>query len=172
MTMQKMLKRVYHNMDGSEVAMEYSRRHGINSLAVLTVYDDDTAEKVACHLAPQIENKTVIEIGGGIGLLAFHLGVYAKHVWCIEANPAWAWTFVGCLYASKPKNVSYLFGAAEEFIGRLHGDVAIFCTHSDTTGMKRIGEQFAPTVIDVYGDIIRADPSRFDSLAWQLRALT
>lgn len=165
------LAHVYGEMDGSEVALKYSERHGIKSLAVLTVHDDETAALIAEYLAPRIEGRTVVEVGGGIGLLAFHLGMYAKRVYCIEANPAWAWTFACCLYQSKPKNVSYLFGSADEFIGRIKGNVAVFCTHSDVVGMRRMGERFADEVIDVWGEIINVDPSRFDRLAVRLREL-
>lgn len=142
-------------MDGSEDAMEYSRRHGIDSAAILTVYDDETAGLIALSLREKIEGKTVVEIGGGIGLLAFHLGVYAKRVYCIEANPMWAWTFAMLLLKNKPVNVSYLFGSAQEFVGKIAGDVALFCTHSDAAGMKIVGRGFAPEVIDVYEDYVR-----------------
>lgn len=165
-----MLSHVYENMEGSELSLEYSERHGIKAAAVLTVYNDEFAGMVADYLAPRIEGRTVVEIGGGIGLLAFHLGRYAKRVYCIEANPMWAWTFACVLLSKKPKNVSYLFGSADEFIGRIRGNVALFCTHSDVAGMKRMGERFADTVIDVHGEIIAVDPSRFDSLAVKLRA--
>ncbi len=160
---------VYEAMEDSEMALEYFDRHGIESAAVLTIYDGETAELVAERLAPRIEGKTVIEIGGGIGLLAFHLGNYAKRVYCIEANPAWAWSFVKCLYKMKPKNVSYLFGAAEEFVGDIKADAALFCTHSGVTAMKETGRKFAPVVIDVYGEMIEDNPKGFDQLAIALR---
>lgn len=150
----QMLDRVYAEMDGSEFQMDYSRRHGIKSAAILTVFDDDSASSIAAYLAPRIEGRTVIEIGGGIGLLALHIGLYAKRVYCFEANPSWASTFVAVLLASKPKNVSYLFGAADEFAGQIHGDVAIFCTHSDAAGMHKTGKLFCREVIDVYGEIV------------------
>ena len=172
MSLDGILNKVYENMDGSEIAMKYSERHGVESQGVLTVYDDRTAGLIAEHLAPRITGKVVVEIGGGIGLLAFHLGVYAKQVYCIEANPAWAWVFVGCLYANKPKNVSYLFGAADEFVGRIRGDVVLFCTHSGVEDMKREGKRFADTVIDVYGELIESDPDKFDKTARMLRPFT
>jgi hypothetical protein len=164
-----MLTQVYEAMEGSELAEEYSVRHGIDSAAVLTVYDDETAGLIASYLAPRIEGRVVVEIGGGIGLLAMHLAMHAKRVYCIEANPMWSWTFATVLLAKKPKNLSYLFGAADEFVGRIRGNVALFCTHSDKSGMKRIGERFADTVIDVYGEIIAREPDRFDPLARVLR---
>ncbi len=165
------LEALYETLEGSEMAEEYSRRHDIESLAVLTIYNNETAKLVARSLAPRIEDKRVIEIGGGIGLLALHLGVYAEHVYCIEANPGWSWAFVGCLYAGKPKNVSYLFGAADEFAGQITADIALCCTHSGVMEMKRLWALFAPEVIDVYGEIINDGPEGFDQLAVALRKL-
>ena len=115
--------------------------------------------------------KTVVEIGGGIGLLALHLGLHAKRVYCIEANPMWSWIFATVLLQSKPKNVSFLFGAADEFLGTVKGDVAIYCTHSDVKGMGLVAAQFAPLVIDVYGELIKAAPESFDQSARALREL-
>lgn len=149
------LHHIYETMEGSEEMMAYSERHTVNSAAVLTVFTDETADLVARSLRPRIEGKTVVEIGGGIGLLAFHLGLYAKRVYCIEANPMWGWTFATLLLKRKPVNVSYLFGSAQEFVGKITGDVALFCTHSDASGMKIVGRGFAGEVIDVYREIVQ-----------------
>lgn len=73
----------------------YALRHGIESQEMLTVTDDEVANAIAESLAPRIADKTVIEIGGGIGLLALHMGFWAKRVFCIEANPIWAASFHG-----------------------------------------------------------------------------
>lgn len=163
------LTQVYEAMEGNELSEEYSERHGIKSAAVLTVYDDETAGLIASYLIPRIQGRVVVEIGGGIGLLAMHLAMHARRVYCIEANPMWSWTFATCLLAKKPKNLSYLFGAADEFIGRIRGNVALFCTHSDVAGMRRMGERFADEVIDVHGEIIALDPEKHDRLARKLR---
>ena len=149
-----LLARVYESMDGSELAMDYSARHDVESAAILTVFDDERADQIAGYLAPRIGGRIIVEIGGGIGLLAFHLGLYAKRVYCIEANPMWSWVFAGSLLAQKPKNVSYLFGSASEFYGLIHADVALFVTHSDAAGMREVGSHFAKTVIDVYNEIM------------------
>jgi hypothetical protein len=149
-----MLDQVYEHMEGSEVSLDYSRRHGISSAAILTVHTDEIADALAMHLAPRIEGRVVIEVGGGIGLLALHMAQYAKRVFCIEANPMWSWTFAAVLLARKPKNVSFLFGAADEFAGCIRGDVALFCTHSDAAGMRSVAGKFAREVIDVYGEIV------------------
>lgn len=163
------LDAVYSAMEGSDASIDYSIRHGIASAACLTVVDDETAGLIAEHLAPRIEGKTVVEIGGGIGLLGLHMGAIAKRVYCIEANPMWAWTFAGVLLRQKPKNVSYLFGAADEFLGAIKADVAVYCTHSDVKGMGLVAAQFAPIVIDVYGEIIKGAPHHFDEVARTLR---
>jgi hypothetical protein len=163
------LETIYNEMEGSESSMDYSERHNINAAAILTIADDETAGLMAEYLAPRIEGKTVVEIGGGIGLLALHMGSYAKRVYCIEANPMWAWTFAHLLLKQKPKNVSFLFGSADEFLGQISGDVAIYCTHSDVRGMGHVASHFAPLVIDVYSEMIAANPSGFDPLASELR---
>ncbi len=168
--MKQLLDKVYEAMDGSTASEEYSDRHGIRSAAVLTVYNDEHAALLAEHLAPRLAGKTVIEIGGGIGLLALHLGHVAKRVYCIEANPMWSWVFATSLLKAKPKNVSFLFGAADEFVS-LQCDVAMFCTHSDVAGMWATASRFAPTVIDVYSELIAANPEAFDENARRLRTI-
>lgn len=169
--MKEALNQVYEAMEGSEVSLAYSERHGIRSAAVLTITDDETAHLVALRLADRIEGKTVVEIGGGIGLLALHLGQFAKRVYCIEANAAWSWTFACLLLKDKPKNVSFLFGAADEFVGAIKADVAIYCTHSDVKGMGLVAAQFAPVVIDFWGEMIEKNPEHFDKQASFLRAI-
>lgn len=165
----KLFGEIYNAIEGSEKSMVYSDRHGIESQAVLTVTDDETASLIAERLAPRIEGKTVVEIGGGVGLLSLHMGLIAKRVYCIEANPLWSWTFAGKLLRVKPKNVSFLFGAADEFSGLIKADIAVFCTHSGIAAMKRAAAQFAPTVVDVYGELIAEAPENFDPIARVLR---
>lgn len=168
----QMLGQIYNEMEGSEASLDFSERHNINSAAVLTMTDDETAGLMAEYLASRIEGKTVVEIGGGIGLLALHMGHIAKRVYCIEANPMWSFAFTHLLLKSKPKNVSFLFGAADEFIGAIKGDVAVYLTHSDVKGMGLVAAQFAPIVVDVYSEMIAANPEAFDKTASFLRQLT
>ena len=165
--------KVYEAMEGSTESLAYSERHGIAAQAVLTVHDDETSWiDRRTHLAPRIEGKTIIEIGGGIGpTCACHLGHIAKRVYCIEEEPdkMVSWTFAAVLLKQKPKNVSFLFGAADEFLGCVKGDVALYCTHSDVNGMGLVAAQFAPLVIDVYGEIIKGNPRAFDEFARTMR---
>lgn len=165
----RMLSEVYNTMEGSETSMAFSERHNINAAAVLTVIDDETASLITEFIADRIEGKTVVEIGGGIGLLSLHMGRIAKRVYCIEANPMWSWIFAGVLLKEKPRNVSFLFGTADEFAGTIRGDVAVYCTHSDVQGMGLVASQFAPTVIDFYSELIAQNPSAFDANAIALR---
>lgn len=171
-TLRDTLDAMHEAMNGSAAAEAYSERHGIASADVLTVIDDEHAHLIAESLRPRIAGKTVIEIGGGIGLLALHMGHIAKRVYCIEANPIWSHAFAAVLLKQKPRNVSFLFGAADEFLGCIRGDVALYCTHSDVTGMGLVAAQFAPVVIDVYGELIAEAPEHFDELACALRAAT
>jgi hypothetical protein len=155
--------------DESTPYEKFAERHNIRAAPNLTVTDFEIAAMLADHLAPRIEGKTVIEIGGGIGMLALAMGAIAKRVYCIEANPLWSMTFAQFLLETKPRNVSYLCGAADEFVGCIRADVAIICTHSDVRGMKLVGAQFAPEVIDVYGEMIDANPDAFDPWARSVR---
>lgn len=149
-----MVDRAYESFEGSEDMMDYCERHGVESLGVLTVYDDDTAAGVANFLAPRITGKVVVEIGAGMGLLACHLALYAKHVYAIEANPIWASCFAVALLKAKPKNCTYILGSASEMNGLIRADVAIFCTHSGAESMRSAAQLFSPVAIDVYADVL------------------
>lgn len=132
----------------------------MRSAPFLTVADHETASLLTQHLAPRIAGRTILEIGGGIGLLSLHMAQVAKRVYCIEANPVWSFAFTELFLERKPKNLSFLFGAADEFIGCIKADVTIVCTHSDVQGMTLVGRQFSPNVIEVYGESSRQTPRR------------
>lgn len=166
------LNKAAQSVSDSEVGAAYFARHGVDAASILTVMDDEAANLIADYLEPRIAGKTVIEIGGGIGLLAMHMGSLAKRVFCIEANPIWAAAFAAILLANKPRNVSYLFGAADEFVGSVQGDVAVFCSHSGISSMTSVAAQMAPIVIDVYGEIMDSAPGKFDVFARTLRGMT
>jgi len=159
-------------LEGLELFQQYAAQHGIESASRLTVMDDETAALITKYLWPRIEGKTVIDVGGGIGLLSLHLGEVAARVYCVEANPVWASLFVAHFWAVKSKHVSYLFGAAEEFVGQLHADVAVFCTHSGVASLRAVAGKLATEVIDVYGEIIDGAPGQFHYLAQQLRRMS
>jgi hypothetical protein len=165
----KLLNKACLVIEDSAFGAVYAQRHGIQSASILTVCDDELAAGIARLIAPRIAGKTVVEIGGGIGLLAMHLADYADRIYCIEANPLWSSVFVNILLAQKPKNLSYLFGSADEFAGQITADVAIFATHSGIASMKKAGLLFAPLVIDIYGEMIADRPEAFDPVATLLR---
>jgi predicted RNA methylase len=157
------------NVKEPTVYERFAERHNIRALPRLTVTDFETAAAIADRLAPRIEGKTVVEIGGGVGMLSVAMGVIARRVYCIEANPLWSMMFAQFLLEKKPKNVSFLCGSADEFLGCIKGDVAVICTNSDVRGMKLTGAQFANSVIDVYGEMIEANPGAFDPWARSVR---
>jgi predicted RNA methylase len=99
----------------------FAERHNIRAAPNLTVTDFETAMLITERLAPRIESRTVVEIGGGIGMLAVAMGAVAKRVYCIEANPFWSMVFSQFLLEKKPLNVSFLCGAADEFVGCIKG---------------------------------------------------
>jgi hypothetical protein len=148
-----LLDRYYEQMEGSEVVEEYHNLHGTESLGILTVYDDDRAARIASHLRERIAGKVIVEIGGGIGLLACYLAQYAAQVICFEVDPAWMSCFVHVLYKKKPRNLTYVFGDARQ-LAMFRADIALFCTHSGHESLKEIGRLFAPEVIDVYAELV------------------
>jgi precorrin-6B methylase 2 len=156
-----------------QMALEaFSERHGITAAPTLTVIDDEIASLIVERLEPRILGKTVVEIGGGIGLLSLHMATVAKKVYCIEANPMWVFAFAELLLKRKPKNLSYLFGAADEFVGDIKGDLAIVFSHSGLSSMMSTAKQFAPVAVDFYGELVEANPLAFDSFARQARLFT
>jgi hypothetical protein len=165
-----MLSELQKIMSMSRAYSDFEERHNIRSTPILSVVQDDTAKSICQLLAPRITGKTVVEVGGGVGLLSLAMASVAKRVYCIEANPTWAAAWTQILIEEKPRNMSFLFGAADEFVGCIRGDVAVVCTHSDVEGMKLLGGQFAPDVVDVYGEMIDANPAAFDPLATRLRS--
>lgn len=165
---QTCVESIYEAFEGDEDLEEYCARHGVKSAGILTVLTDEHAALVADYLADRIRGKVVIEIGAGIGLLACHLADYAFKVYAIEANPLWASCFAVALMKKKPLNVTYILGAASEMEGILRGDVALFCTHSGADSMREAGAKFAPSVIDVYADLMG---SKFDKATNVLRRM-
>ncbi len=153
MTTETLLNGYYEAMSESPLADEYHRRHGLQSACILTVTDDEKADAIAEWLRPRIEGKVVVEIGAGIGLLACHMAQYAKRVYAIELDPAWTSVFVWQMYAKKPANLTFIFGKAEDS-PPIAADVALFCTCSGHAALWMAASRFAPTVIDVYNEIL------------------
>ncbi len=148
-----LLAAYYNAMDGSEMANAYHERHGTESACILTNFDDEHASLVTGYLEDRIAGKLVVEVGAGIGLLACHLATVARKVYAIEVDPAWTSCFVWELYATKPPNLTFIFGKAEE-APHIAADVALFCTHSGHEAMYRAASRFAPVVIDIYAELL------------------
>jgi precorrin-6B methylase 2 len=158
--------------DGRMALDAFADRHGISAAPNLTVLDDEVAGLIVARLEPRIRGRTVVEIGGGIGLLSLHMATVAKKVVCIEANPMWAFTFAELLLKLKPKNLTYIFGAADEVVDLIRGDIAIVCTHSGLSSMMSTARRFAPVAVDAYGELVEANPEAFDPFASRARLLT
>jgi predicted O-methyltransferase YrrM len=112
-----MISELYEIMHMLEAYSAFAERHNIRSAPILTVIEDETAELLCERLAPRIAGRTVVEIGGGIGILSLAMASVATRVFCIEANPMWAACWTQILLEKKPRNMNYLFGAADEFVG-------------------------------------------------------
>jgi len=72
---------------------------------------------------------------------------FAKQVYAIEADPAWAWVFTECLYQKKPSNLTYIFGTAESVANIIRGDVAVIFTRSGYEAMMAVADRICPEVI-------------------------
>ena len=108
------------DLSRSPIMDHYATRHAIKTAPNLTIRDDEIAHLTASYMHDRIAGKTVVEIGGGLGLI--------------------------------------------------RGNVAIFCSHSGISDLTRLARQFAPTVIDVWSEIISQNPEKFDQVARTLRS--
>lgn len=141
------IESIYETFDGSDLVSRFHDRHEIDSLLILTVGSYYGAQAEVQKLIPQIEGKTVVEIGAGVGMLALQMARYASHVFAIEADPAWSWVFTNCLYAIKPPNLTWIFGRAQDMVGLIHADIAVVYTRSDVKGMGAVARHMAPVLI-------------------------
>lgn len=144
------IEMVYESLEGNEEVETYMRRHNINSLGILTIYDSKKPFKALRIFGSSLRDKVVVEIGAGVGLAAIELAKIAKHVYAIEADPAWSWLFTKHLYKNKPTNLTWIFGNAEDMIGKIKADTAIIFTHSDLKNLQNLGLSFAPKSILAY----------------------
>jgi precorrin-6B methylase 2 len=138
---------IYNDLEGYEAMEEFHRKYMTPSLGVITVANKERVIKLLKELTPHIYQKTVIEIGAGVGLLALGMANIAKEVYAIEVDPAWSWAFTKILYELKKPNLTFIFGKAETMIGKLHGDIAVIVTRSGIEEMKSIGHKLADKVI-------------------------
>jgi precorrin-6B methylase 2 len=159
-------------MHRSEVSSAYAHRHEIHAAPTLTVTSEEIAAAIADRLEPRIRGKTIVDVGGGTGLLAVHLARVARRVFVIEANPIWTAAWLDLYHRRKPKNLSYLFGSASEFVGVVKADVAVVVTHSGLASMMEVAGKLATEVIDVYGEIVASNPAAFDVWAREARLRT
>ena len=165
--LQKALSAYYEAMDGNERVEAYHLAHGTQSAGILTCYDDEYCSLLADFLRDRLEGRVVVEIGAGIGLLACHVAQFARRIYAIEVDPGWAGIFATHLWERKPKNLTFIFGTADE-APPICADVAFFCTYSGRPSMYQAATRFAPVVIDVYAELHK-DDSRYKELEWAMQ---
>ena len=129
---------------------DYHARYMTPSMCVLTVLSKGDARRIVKPIRGAILNKTVVEIGAGVGYLALELAKYSPRVFAIEADPGWSWIFTKHLYELKPPHLTWIFGRAEEVARYLRADVAIIATRSGHEEMQDVARRMAPTVMDIY----------------------
>jgi hypothetical protein len=156
-------------MSRSNTASAYADRHTISSAPNLTVTTDEIAELITDYLEPRIRDKTVLDLGGGIGLLGIHMAAVARKVIVIEANPLWTLAWVELLQRKKPANLSYCFGTSAEFEGAFKADIVTVCSHSGVKDMLAAGRMFSENAIDVYGELVARNPAAFGAWAREER---
>ncbi len=132
--------------------VEYDKRIGLRSKKFLTIIRPSDAVWIVKRVAAAIAGKVVVEVGAGVGVMATALAAHAKHVFAIEADPMWSWTFARHMYQTKPANLTYILDNAENLLGVLKADVAICVTGSDEVNLRRICEGFAPQVFMPWQD--------------------
>lgn len=160
-SIESLLENYYSRIDGSESAAAYHNRHGTESQLIQTTFTDERAGSIAWWLRDRIAGKVVVEIGSGIGLLAMYMAEYASKVYAIEVDPAWSACFVWQLYRQKPKNLTFIFGSADE-APYIASDVAVFATMSGRPAMYRAASRFSGTVIDIYAELLKDLPTYRD----------
>ncbi len=136
---------IYMQLEGKEFVEEYHVRHKVKSALILRNYNTKKAMESVKNIVSSIMGKTVVEIGAGVGYLAIEMAKYAKRVFAIEADPAWSWYFTEYLYKNKPKNLTWVFGSADEI--PIIADVAIICSCSGIKDMKKKAYKMAKKVL-------------------------
>lgn len=141
---------VYAALEDRMSVEEFHRRHMTQSLGILTVTNPATARRIVKPLRARLLNKTVVEVGAGVGFLALEIARYSPRVFAIESDPGWSWLFTQFLYDKKPSHLTWIFGRAEEVSSWLRADVAIIATRSGHDAMRRVAGWMAKEVIEVY----------------------
>ena len=125
---------------------EYDIRVDVESKHFLTVTRPEDAIWIIAKLGERLIDKTVVEIGAGVGVFAMQAAAIAKHVYAIEADPAWSWTFVRDLYQKKPRNLTWILDCAENLVGIIRADLAIVITGSAEDYLRELASEFAEDV--------------------------
>lgn len=146
------LDAVYEQLEGVPAVEGYHERHMTQSLGILTVCSAFDARRLIKPLRGKLLNKSVVEIGAGVGFLALELARYAHTVFAIESDPGWSWFFTHHLYQHKPPHLTWIFGRAESIASVLRADIAVIATHSGHKAMEAVARRMATEVIWIHGE--------------------
>lgn len=157
---------IYNTLDGSFDMRDFSERHRIESLNVLTVLNPADARQAVAKFLPHITGRCVVEIGGGVGYLALEMAKHAKSVIAIENDPAWSWVFTKFLYRNKPANLTWIFGHSRTI--EIRADVAVISSRSGLSSMVSEARRFANEICLISCEepfVADANDPTFDALA-------
>lgn len=130
----------------SEIEAAYDKAHGIKSMHWLTIIRPEDATWIVERLGERIQDKVVVEIGAGIGVLAVAMAKVARRVFAIEASPAWGIVFARHMYHMKPVNLTWILDRAENLVDVIRADIAVVVTGSDDVSLRALAHRFAPDV--------------------------
>jgi protein-L-isoaspartate O-methyltransferase len=114
---------VYEQLDGDEIVHLWRMGQGVMSAAILTAASPEKALEYVIPIREKLYGKVVVEIGAGVGWMAIMMARYCKELYAIEAEPSWSWVFTEHLYRVKPPNLTWIFGSAENMVGKIKADV-------------------------------------------------
>jgi len=106
------------------------------SMHILTVLDFDDAAREVSKFMEHIRNRRVVELGAGVGLLAYEMAKLAKSVVAVEFDPVWARVYLKHVY---PKV--------------LRSRLPLYFTIGDARHLQRFNMEFDVAVIYTYSAI-------------------
>lgn len=136
-----------------DLVSKYHDQFKGNYELILTIFNQEVAKAEVESFKDAIRDKTVVEIGAGIGLLSLEMAKYAKTVYAFELDPAWSWIFIKRYLYNKPDNLHFIFGDAEQFKDLIKSDVVVIYACQDIDHFLEIAEGFDPEIIIFNGDV-------------------
>lgn len=125
----------------------FRQREGIATSRVATIVRPENCAWILERLEqrfPRLAEMTVVEIGAGVGHLAIAVADRAARVFAIEADPGFSQAFASQLYATKPANLTWIFGTATPEMAAWvpKADLVLVVTGSDEVHLRELGGRF------------------------------